>query len=325
MTLAELVQRGDPDDLVREVDRLCAREAFDVVLQLREHCHAAAHDLGRQLWGPAQYAEYRLALEAPAPIAAGVVTPGAARFALGPLTEVVAQHHRFADLADHLDAVVRPVVAQECALRGEDLDDDPRAGAGDVGLPARLQPWEPIYPVPTYRADEVLEPEPDVRGLGSWTSAAPPGTPVPRHPLAGALADLVAPWRNRGGGATGVAVVEGDLAAAVAAVADGPVEVTELTLPDAFARMAWAGASGGARGRRRGGAAGRVAAWWVGHAATGVAFPADPDELEFHLEELAWYVFDEVAGRSGWQLRLAVAGDGWAAAIRAHDDEDDHA
>jgi hypothetical protein len=58
------------------------------------------------------------------------------------------------------------------------------------------------------------------------------------------------------------------------------------------------------RGRRRGLAAGRTAAWWVGHVAAGLAPPADPDELEFELEELRWYAFD--GEPEGWHLRLVV-------------------
>jgi hypothetical protein len=367
--LADLVGRADLDELVREIDRRCSRGEYAEVLALRDGCRDATVQLGRQLWGPAQYAEYRLALEAPGPLAATVVVPGAGRFALGPLTEVLAQHHRFDEVADHLDVSVRPVVAQERALRGEDLDADPRADAHEVGVPAVLQPWEPTYPVPTYRAGECLEPEPpielrpptrdaapvdvahpgvapvdaaragggpvDAARAGGGTVDAPPDPPAAASDRAGstapagldeALRELVAPWLDESRGEVGLAVVDGGAADACGALDRARRDLTPLRLPQALARMAWAGASGGAHGRRRGGAAGRAGAWWVAHVATGLAFPADPDELEFHLEELSWYAFGDHEGRTGWQLRLAVAGDGWAAAIDAHDrDEDDHA
>jgi hypothetical protein len=89
------------------------------VLELRRRCLDAAELTGRQLWGPAQYAGYRVALEGPPALAVAVLAPGAAPFALGPLTEVVAQQHRWAELAPHLDAgVVASTVAQERVLRG---------------------------------------------------------------------------------------------------------------------------------------------------------------------------------------------------------------
>jgi hypothetical protein len=337
--LAELLQRADLDELVREVDRRCGRGEYAEVLELRDGCRSASERLGRQLWGPAQYAEYRLALEAPGPLAAAVVVPGAGRFALGPLTEVVAQHHGFDEVADHLDAAVRPVVAQERALRGEDLGGDPRADPADVGVPAVLQPWEPVYPLPTYRAGEVLEPEPPVeiraagaadtgvRAAAARTVAGDRGTPTHAagtgEATGRALRELVAPWRDESRGHVDVAVVAGGPRDALAAIGR-EARLLDLGVPQALARMAWAGASGGARGRRRGGAAGRAAAWWVAHAVTGLEFPADPDELEFELEELHWYAFDVPGVRTGWQLSLVVAGDGWAAAIDAHDRADAH-
>jgi hypothetical protein len=319
------VRLGDPDELVRVIDRLCGRGAYHEVERLRQRCHAATEELGKQLWGPARYAEYRLALEAPADLAAAVVTPGAGRFALGPLTEVVAQDHRFDELADELDPTVRAVVAQERVIRGEDLHDDPRASLEDVGLPGVLQPWEPTYPVPRYRAAERLEPESPVAADPGTADVHAPGTAVADHGLTDALRELVAGWE---GAAPRIAVVRGGVEGALGAVCSGPVRLTRLTLPEALARMAWAAGSGASRGRRRGAAAGRASAWWVGHVAAGLPAPADPDELEYHLEELTWYAFDEEAGRTGWQLRLAIAGAGWAAAVvadDAHEDEDDHA
>lgn len=328
-SLAELLHRGDLDGLVREVDRRSNAADWDGVLLLRDRCLAAAEELGKQLWGAAQYAEYRVALEAPAPTAAAVVLPGAARFALGPLTEVVAQTHTWAELADHLDATVAPVVAQERIVRGEDLSDDPRAGLDDVGLPGRLQPWEPRYALPTYRPAERLDggPAPARAAPVELPAGAVPGRPTQLPELERALVDLVAPWERESSGEVHVATVEGDAAGAVAALVAGRARLVPLRLPEALVRMAWAGASGGARGRRRGTAAGRAAAWWVGHAATGLVFPAAPDDLEFHLEELTWYAFDEGGEDAGWRLRLVVEDHaaGWAAAVDAadRDDEDD--
>lgn len=325
--LTELLRRGDLDGLVREVDRQSAREDWDAVLLLRERCLAAAEELGKQLWGAAQYAEYRIALDAPGPVAATVVLPGAAKFALGPLTEVVAQGHAWADLVDHLDPTVAPVVAQERVVRGEDLTDDADARLDDVGLPGRLQAWEPAYPLPTYRPTELLDGgPPPARGTPSdLDPTTRPGRLVALPEVERALTDLVLPWEQQSNGAVHVAVVEGDAPAAVAALVQGPVRLAPLLLPEAVAHMAWAAASGGARGRRRGMAAGRAAAWWVAHTVTGMEFPAEPDELEFHLEDLDWYAFETGGSGTGWQLQLVVqdATAGWAAAVDAMDQDDE--
>ena len=66
----------------------------------------ASHERGRQHWPAAEYAEYRLALEAPGEFAALVIDEGAGRFALGPLTEVAASTHTWDEMAPHLDHVV---------------------------------------------------------------------------------------------------------------------------------------------------------------------------------------------------------------------------
>jgi hypothetical protein len=147
---------------VREVDRRCAVEDWDGVVAVRDACLVATEETGRQLWGPARFAAYRVALEGPAPLAAAMLEPGVVRFGLGPLTEVVAQRHTFAELADHLDASLRPVVAQERVLRGEDLRADPRAEGDPDAPPLVLQPFEPVYVLPTYRASERFDNTPPV-------------------------------------------------------------------------------------------------------------------------------------------------------------------
>jgi hypothetical protein len=72
------------------------------------------------------------------------------------------------------------------------------------------------------------------------------------------------------------------------------LERRAITTGQLFGLIAFAAASGGARGRRRGAAAGRASAWWVARAATGLdtAMWSDAqtdvlaDELEFRLEDL---------------------------------------
>src|ERR687897_184340 len=99
--LAELVELGDPAELLRAVDGLCASRDWAGLVDLRHRLEEAV-ERGRPLWPVTTYVEYRLALDGPAAEAASVLRPGAARFALGPLTEVAATTHAFAELAPHL-------------------------------------------------------------------------------------------------------------------------------------------------------------------------------------------------------------------------------
>ncbi len=323
--LPRLLASGDLDELVRAVDRLAARGAWDDLVWLRDRCRTAAEDMGRQLWGVAHFADYRIALDAPGELAATVVAPGSGRFTLGPLTEVVAQAHTFDELDVHLDASVRPIVAQERVLRGEDL----APVFGDVGtpdLPAWVaQPWEPTYRLPRYRADERLEGDPDaVVGRGAVVDADPDPRPMADVGHAGAierdLARLVSAWVVESRGTVTTATASGGLAEVLGAVGLDRSEAWPLTVPAALLRLADAAASGGHRGRRRGGAAGRAAAWWVAATLAGLDDLSDPDELEFRLEELRWWAL-AVDEPSSVRLALAVEDPvgGWAAAIDAID------
>lgn len=153
--LGELVEAANPERLLQAVDGLCAVAEWERLLELRERLEEAI-EFGKPLWPVRTYVDYRLALEAPGPHAAAVLRPGAARFALGPLTEVAAATHTWQELAPHLDsAVVAGTVAQERVLRGEDLRGDPRTHPEVLELPLALAPWEPRYALATYRSDRL--------------------------------------------------------------------------------------------------------------------------------------------------------------------------
>src|SRR5436309_15644255 len=96
--IVDAVEAGDLDELVRIIDGLCDAREWDGLVEVRERSHRAL-ERGRQLWPAASYAEYRLALDAPAPYAALVLVEDAGRFALGPLYEVAASRHTWAELA----------------------------------------------------------------------------------------------------------------------------------------------------------------------------------------------------------------------------------
>jgi hypothetical protein len=114
--------------------------------------------------------------------------------------------------------------------------------------------------------------------------------------------------------------------------------------------MAWAAASGGAHGRRRGAALGRFTSLYTGALITDLAWPPTFEELGDGLEELNFCRWEEdsvppeaaaevrsdrppddpaTPSSGGWLLHLAIEDpeQGWAAAISATDllteDDDD--
>jgi hypothetical protein len=330
--LAGLVELGDPAALLRAVDGLCAARDWRGLVALRALLEEAI-ERGRPLWPVRTWVEYRLALEAPGREAAAVLRPGAARFALGPLTEVAAATHPWRELAPHLDSqAIAGTLAQERVLRGEDLRGDARAAPDVLELPLALAPWEPAYPLPTYRPDKLVPPD-------------PPPLPAPRPVVPGdaaareldrpevvrALLDLVEVWTSQSEGRARAVVVQGGPADALARLEVDEPRLAALAPAQALAWMAWAAASGGVHGGRRGAALGRFDAWWAAATLAGLGWPAEPGLLGRAVERLRWWAWDDGMAATGWVLRLAVgdAGAGWTAALDARDhaapEADDHA
>ena len=117
--------------------------------------------------------------------------------------------------------------------------------------------------------------------------------------------------------------VEGDVGDAIGALGPHRARVCELDVRTAMAWMAWAGASGGAHGRRRGAATGRFGAWWM-LAAIGDFiddWPVNPDALGQFANELNWYRWDAFEPALGWTLQIAIEdeSEGVAWAISARD------
>jgi hypothetical protein len=322
--LDPLVDRADLDALVRAVDGLCTHGDWDGLLALRAKCWFAT-GTGRQLWPVASLVEYRLALDAPADWAARVLTLDAGHFALGPLTEVAAAKHPWDELAPHLEprGVITAFCAHERVVRGDAVgEDDERIDHRVLELPLHLTPWEPRYPTATYRADGAEFPAP-APVTPTPLARATPRPPVDDRPAVDALRSLVEPWCTGSNGRVDAVAVDGDAAAAVAALGAPSIRMAEISPADALAWLAWAGASGGAHGRRRGMAAGRFGAWWALAGVAGLAdeWPVAPDELGDAAGELRWFWWDAGEPPSGWQLRLAIAdpADGLAWAINATD------
>jgi hypothetical protein len=296
----EAIESSDTDELLRVVDGLCAARGWDELIDLRHRC-AEAVGRGKQVWGVEEHIRYRLALEAPASIAGPVVGEGRSRFALGPLAEVAASTKTWAELEPHLPpGPEKDTVAAERVVRGEQVDH------AIADLPSSLRPWEPAYPVATYKKDKVEALSPAVPSTSpeplpdAFTSIEDP------HSTA-ALADLIEPWTDQSSGRSQTAAVEGDHLSAIAALGLPTARVATLATADAFSWMAWAAASGGAHGRRRGAAAGRYLAWWVVASLADLDWPAAPEAVAAAAEGFAWHWFDDGSPDTGWVLRIAVS------------------
>lgn len=319
MRTAALVERGDLDELLRHVDRLCAADDWEGLVELRDLCRAALQR-GRQLWPAAAHAEYRLALEAPGRWAARMLVPEAGRFAPGPLTEVAASTHTWEELAPHAPpGPTATLAAHERVVRGEDLAGDDRLDHGVLEVPPVLQSWEPAYPLANYEphdSDFPAPPLPDPAPveLPAWVR------PVPDAEACRALVELASAWSSESNGRAEAAAVAGGAPAAVAGLGVRRARFAELGADAALAHLAWAGASGGAHGRRRGMAAGRFGAWWAVASLAGWLdrWPVPPEELGDMATDLRWFSWDAAEPRTGWGLHLAVEdprrGRAWAVA-----------
>jgi hypothetical protein len=138
-----------------------------------------------------------------------------------------------------------------------------------------------------------------------------------------AVRQLVEAGTAESNGAAEVVCVEGVAADALAALGIGRARICPITAGHALQWLTWAGASGGAFGRRRGTALGRFGAWWLVAALGGVIdeWPLNPRALGELANELQWYWFDAGEPPLGWQLQLVVEfpTEGLAWAINARD------
>lgn len=313
------IRTGDIDELLREVDRCCERRVWEALVELANRCRRSG-TTGHQLWPVASFAEYRLALEAPAVVAGPVVDAGGGYLGPGPLTEVVAQSHPWSELEAHLqDPVARRLVAQERVLRGEEIDDTVDPGGGTDGPPDHLLPWESGYALAEYRPEGGRFPA--------------PGLPDPVHPVLGAvrrpepeceegvtaLVDSLRHWSARSSGAVAACGVGGSAGDAITTLLAGldpaggrtdpagpdPATWVELGPGEAAALLGWAAASGAARGPRRGAAAGRFDAWWTMAVLAGTDDDW-PEGVGEAASELRWWRWRPVSGEVGWSCRLAV-------------------
>ena len=320
-----LIHSVDLDGLVRMVDDRCSDEDWAGLLRLRDRCLAATRETGRQLWPAATLAEYRLALSAPAEWAATVLDGEAGRFTIGPLSEVVAATHTWAELAPHLAALpITLFVAHERSIRGERIDADSLDGLPPVlDIPAAIQPWEPDYPLSTYTGAGAEHPDPPVTGVLVPTTATRDGVLVDDDATELAVRQLVEAWTSASTGRAEVACVEGTGLDALGALGVRSIRLVEIAAAEALARIAWAGASGAAHGRRRGMAIGRFSMWWLLGALGDLHddWPPTNDEIGELLTNLRWYRWDAHEPEGGWRVQLLIedTAEGLAWAINASD------
>jgi hypothetical protein len=321
--LNALVESSDFAGLLRYIEGAVAGSDWDELIVVRDRCEEAV-TRGKQLWSVAQYAEYRLALDAPAAYAGPVVQEGAGRFALGPLWEVAASTHTWADLSPYLeDERSRTLVAADRALRGEVITDPVDAQVLDV--PLLPEAWEPRYQVAEYRADGVAMPEDDEVEM-EWVDLPTPPDSIRAEKAddaADGLLSVVAHWVEESTGRAEAVTVEGTALNAVRLLGPHRVRCAEIDLKRAMAAMAWAGASGGAQGRRRGTPVGRAAAWWALASLLGMEdeWPPDPVALGREASSLRWVEWDPGERVGGWSFYLAAEDplDGLAWAVSAVD------
>ncbi len=328
--LDDLIHSVDLDGLVRLIDARCNDADWVGLLRVRDRSAAATRETGRQLWPAATLAEYRLALLAPPEWAATVLDGESGRFTIGPLSEVAAVRHTWAELSPHLDDVpLTMFIAHERAIRGEAIPAAVLARLPPVlDIPAAIQPWEPTYPISTYTEQGAVHPEPARTGaMRSIEVDVDPDSIdiVDDDSTELAVRQLLDAWTTASTGRAETVCVDGNHVAALAALGVRSARVCEITAAEAIASIAWAGASGGAHGRRRGMAIGRFSAWWLLGAIGDLhdQWPPDDDAITELLDALRWFRWDAHEPAGGWRLQIVVEDtqEGLAWAINAADDD----
>jgi hypothetical protein len=303
-----LIHRADLDELVRMIDDRCSSRDWAGLLRVRDRSRQAVQT-GRQLWPAATLAEYRLALLADPDFVAIVLDESdglSGQFTIGPLTEVAAQHHAWGDLEGLLDNGPRATfVAHERAIRGEPIDAVDLSPVLD--LPPALAAWEPEYAVATYSDNGGEFPMPELPE--DWQEVTTTtGAEELDDDVHLSFRQLVEAWTTSSNGRAEAVCVNGDVGAALGSLGLRRVRLCELTPAEAISWIAWAGASGGAHGRRPGAASGRFGAWWMLASLGDLLdeWPLDPDELGELANELRWYRWNAFEPEIGWSIQLAI-------------------
>ncbi len=303
-SLDELIQRADLDGLVRHVDDTCSSRDWDHLLRIRNEARAAV-STGRQLWPIATLANHRLALWAPAHLAARALDDTARTFMPGPVSEILAVHHTWQELEPHLEhGHDRSLVAYERALRGDEIEPGEPAL---LEVPFEPAAWEPEYPLAAYNDDGVIDEMPnlDVEWEPCGTQSAEPMN----DDAVVEFARMMSPWTSQSEGTARAVVVEGETHEALGALGMRDVRLSPLEPAEALRWLAWAASSGGAHGKRRGAATGRSEALWLLSVFTGLSdeWPDSFAELGDVIDSLEWFAFTTPDHPGlGWWLQMVV-------------------
>jgi hypothetical protein len=302
----DLINRADLDGLVRLIDDYCETRSWHELLGLRDACKAAVAN-GRQVWPASTLAEYRLALLATAEIAVKVVDEEAGRFTMGPLTEVIAQNHQWSELSEFLQpSPTATYIAHECGIRGQSVDGKLFPA---LESPCTLLPIETNYALAEYHDNEAKFPTPAIPEMGNAIAIPESSaTVIHDHDASAAIHQLADAWTTQSNGELRISCVEGSVLDALGALNVQEARLSLLTSGEALAWLTWAGASGGAHGRRRGNALGRDAAWWTIAALTEKTFhwPLNNIDLAASVNSLQWFWWDVNEPTTGWQLQLCI-------------------
>lgn len=318
--LDELVNRADLDGLVRHVDATCAARDWGHLVQIRNAARAAVAT-GRQLWPIATLANYRLALWAPASFAVRSLDDTARTFMPGPVSEILATNHSWNELAPVLETGHdRSLVAYERAMRGDHVTDGETTV---LDIPIAVQEWEPTYALASYDDDGVGFPAPDLPACRDRRQCHPTKA-IDDIDTVLAFRRLIEPWTAQSNGSASVAVADGGPEAALGALGLRVVRVATIGHREGLAQLAWAAASGGAHGKRRGTATGRSEAWWFIASFTGLSdeWPCDPAYLGEVVQSLEFIIWEnDEAPTGGWGLRLVISDpdEGLSVALSAAD------
>lgn len=325
-----LLESEDLDTLVLTADEMARDNAWVRLASLREGAIQAL-DAGHQLWPLAARIDYLFALAGPASLAGSAVSSPYSRFAPGPLTEVAAIAHTWSALASEIEeAHSAAVFAHERVVRGEVLDGGLEGLDHYLDLPGHLLHWEPEYSLAVYEIDDYSFPAPAIETLGPSSSLqlSAPGSMIDSSSSHGAerhveeaLRALTEVWTSQSNGRCEVVVAKSDIEDVLGRLGPRKVALSKITAKQALAEMAWTAASGGAYGRRRGAAAGRVGALWVTSDIAGLDWPPDFSRLGESAAETEWYRWDTGAPDTGWRLQIAFHNQvsGIAGALEASD------
>lgn len=299
----QLVDRVDLDGLIRLIDHTVSDRDWTRLVRIRDACTSAVKT-GRQVWPIATLANYRLALWAPAEFACRALDDSLRTFMPGPISEILAVHHSWGDLAQHLETSPdRSLVAHERALRGDIIDSNEFT---TLDMPFAPQSWEPSYDLPTYTDNGGQFAPPPVPPTTTVSTTSSETIDDPDTTIAFRL--LVEPWTAASNGRADIAIVEGDGLAALGALGMNDARRCEIESSLALRWLVWAASSGGAHGRRRGRANGRSLTWWFLHQFLdlGDAWPTNPDQLGERITDLSFHLWDTNEPTTGWSLQLTI-------------------